>query len=160
MYTAAVTDTGSGNSLDDYYHIDDVVIISNCSDSDSLKNNGAFRISGLTSSTISLVHKDTFEAIVTGTDATDCTISKLNIVVTTNDNVWTSVNRISEASAVSPVGVGNIPLNWPFAKLKYEVSTAFLSYTLPNISSLTFETFRWNFGPMHLKLLRLVTARH
>ena len=54
----------------------DIVTIAGCSVSGSLINNGEFKISDITSQAITLVNKNTDANIVTGTDATDCKISR------------------------------------------------------------------------------------
>ena len=124
----------------DQYSENDIVIIASCSHKESLKNNGAFRIFSISENDITLVNKDTYAAIVTGTDKTGCTIETSNFVVTSNQYIWSEINFIDSASfkAISPVGVGkDIPVKITIngVSSKYATTTGKFSYTTPNITS-------------------------
>ncbi len=133
---SAVAGTGINS-----YAVDDIVIIEGCSHEDSLKNNGAFIISSISGNNITLIHKDTFGAIATGTNKAGCKIKNPNIVVTTNGVVWPYVevdssNTILYATTPSGLG-GNIPVKIAINGVmsKYDLDAGKFSYTLPNITA-------------------------
>ncbi len=131
---SAVAGTGINS-----YAVDDIVIIEGCSHEDSLKNNGAFIISSISGNNITLIHKDTFGAIATGTNKAGCKIKNPNIVVTTNGVIWPYVEVDSGNTilyATTPSGLGaNIPVKIAINGVMSKYDTIKFSYTLPNITA-------------------------
>ena len=121
------------------YEYGDAVMIVNCSNVKKSRNNGAFKISDVNATHITVVNLSTFEEVLTDANISGCSLQKSNLLVVTNNRVWGSTHRINSTHifASSPVDVGReIPVIVAINGRVSRYNTMFLSHFLPNVTSI------------------------
>ena len=103
------------------------------------RNNGAFKLSHINFTHITVANLVTFEQVLTDANISGCLLQKSNLVITTNNKVWSSANRINSTHifASSPTDVGrDIPIIVAINGKPSKYNTMSLNHFRPNITSI------------------------